>query len=150
MESLQESRFTRRYDKIMFITFSVVMCISIALVALQIHHQVEHEHNRLIEDVRSRSIAVDNLIVSITEHLNLLRTKAETFFLDGHSTDRSHIFYGLAKKENDLYTLDRIPSPYSENQVGNLTGEGDPNDFSAPFIAELEMALGLNSLFEAT
>lgn len=150
MEPLKESRFTQRYNKIMFITFAVVMCISIALVALQVHHQVEHEHNRLLEDVKSRSLAVDNLIVSITEHLNLLRTKAETFFLDHTTVDHSHIFYGLTKKNNDLYTLDTIPSPYSESQVGNLTGEGDPHDFSAPFIAELEMALSLNSLFEAT
>ena len=149
MEPVKESQFTRRYNKIMFITSFVVICISIALIVLQISHQVEHENNQLIEDVRSRSVAVDNLIVSITEHLNLMQTKAETFFLDCDSADHSKAFNSLSNKNNTFYDLDEIPSPYSESQVGNLTGEGNPNDFSASLITELEMALSLNSLFEA-
>ena len=150
MGPFREKQFTQRFNKIMLITSFVVICISIALITLQVHHQVEHEHNQLIEDVRSRAVAVDNLIVSITEHLNLMQTKAENFFFDHVPDDNTKVFNSLANKNKTLYTLDEIPNPYSVNHVGNLTGEGRLADLSPSLRAEIEMALSLNSLFEAT
>lgn len=151
MAAMKESQFTLRYNKIMFITFVVVISISIALASIQVHNRVEQESIQRLEEFKNRSIALDNLIVNITSHLNMMQAKAESFLWeDTHSLGLSNLFHALSDKGDGLYSLDNIPSPYSEEQLGNLTGTGSTQDFSFLIKAELEMALDLNSLFAAT
>lgn len=150
MEKFKERQFTLRYNKIMFITFLVVISISTALAVIQINDQTKHDNIQRIEYIRNRSIAIDNLIVSIIEHLNLMQNKAETFFLHKNRIDSSELFQALFNIDDNLYSLDRIPSPYLEIHVGNLTGQGKISAISTRLKKEIEMAFSLNSLFQAT
>ncbi|MGB5687358.1 MAG: SpoIIE family protein phosphatase [Candidatus Electrothrix sp.] len=149
MEKIKDSQFTLRYNKVMFITFLVVISILVALSAIQIDSQTEKDDVQLVERVKDRSVSIDNLIVSITDHLNLIQTRAENFFLDSYQIDNSKLFRALSSIDDNYYSLDNIPSPYLQRNIGNLTGMGNPANFSPSLKAELAMALGLNSLFQA-
>lgn len=150
MEALKESQFISRYNRIMFITFSVVIGLLTVLTVIQIKSEIESFEHQQVDLFREESKALDELLARITAHLELLRTKAETYFLDTGSVAGSSLFQALAEKDDTLYSLDTIPSPYSERNLGNLTGQGNPADFSRSLRAEVEMALSLNSLFQAT
>lgn len=150
MEKFKERQFTSRYNKIMFFTFLVVIFISAALITIQIDSQTKHDNIQLIEQFKTRSIAIDNLIVSITEHLNLMQTNAQAFFLDPERNSASKFFTALSNIDEHSYSLDTIPTPYAQESLGNLTGEGDISHISEELKEEIEMSLNLNSLFQAT
>ena len=150
MEALKESQFTLRYNRIMFITFSVVISLLTVLTVIQIRNEIASFEHQQVDLFREESKALDELLGRITAHLELLQTKAETYFLDTDSVDSSKLFQTLSQKDDTFYNLDNIPSPYSESNLGNLTGKGKIADFSPSLRAEVGMALSLNSLFQAT
>ncbi|MEK8019117.1 MAG: hypothetical protein VSS75_019780 [Candidatus Parabeggiatoa sp.] len=148
MEKFKEKQFTSRYNKIMLLTLLVVLAVSAALVTLKVYIETKYEDAQLIEQFKTRSIAIDNLIVSITEHLNAMQMEAEAFFLDAENN--SKLFQALSNIDEGSYSLDNIPPPYSKANLGNLTGAGNISHISQSLREEIEMSLTLNSLFQAT
>ena len=149
MKIFKEKQFTTRYNKIMFFTFSVVLIISAGLLTITTYSQTKHDNAQLIEQFKTKSIAIDNLIDSITEHLILMKAKAEAYELDPKQ-ENSILFEALSNTNEDSYSLDNIPYPYTEKCSGNLTGSGKISDMSQSLRQEIEMSLSLNSLFQAS
>ena len=147
MKKFEEKQFTAYYNKLMLATLGVVLLISFALVGLQVRQQARHEEAQLAEQFKTRSIAIDNLIVSVSEHLKLMQRQAEAYFLDPtHGASRLHA--ALGQTDAVQYSLDQIPLPYAEPDVGNLTGQGSLAHLPPDIHEEMEMALGLNRLFK--
>jgi hypothetical protein len=142
----QFKQFTSRYNKIVFSVFIIVFIISAALISIQVSTQTKTDDAQLIEQFKTRSLAIDNLIAGITDHLNLMQTQAEAHFLKPE-TDNDTLFSALENK-GDYYNLDKIPSPYTKADLGNLTGNGKKFELSKSTKQEIGMALGLNSLFQ--
>ena len=147
MKKFEEKQFTAYYNKLMLATLGVVLLISFALIGLQVRQQARHEEAQLAEQFKTRSIAIDNLIVSVSEHLKLMQRQAEAYFLDPtHGASRLHA--ALGQTDAVQYSLDQIPLPYAEPDVGNLTGQGSLAHLPPDIHEEMEMALGLNRLFK--
>jgi len=146
MDKFEDRQFTASYNRLMLLTFAVVLLIAFALIGIQVSSQSRHDEAQLLEQFRTRSIAIDNLIVSVGEHLDLMQGHAEAHFLDpGHG--RSRLQTALAPTGPGQYALDEVPPPQVRDGVGNLTGDGDLADLPPATRDELEMAFGLNSLF---
>jgi hypothetical protein len=143
-------KFTAQYKRIMMFTFLVVLLISTAILGIQIREKIKADDRQLVELFKNKCLAIDNLVDSIGEHVDLLQIKAEMFFLEKNKNDNeSSLFRALKKTESDpdYFSLDHIPPPYQEKHVGNLTGFGT---ISADYKDEVEMSISLNSIFQAT
>jgi hypothetical protein len=142
-------KFTARYKRIMMLTFLVVLLISAAILGIQIREKIRYDDRQLVELFKNKCLAIDNLVDSIGEHVDLLQIKAEMSFIEENKNDyETKLFKALKPPESDpdYFSLDQIPPPYQKMQVGNLTGYGT---ISNNYKDEIAMALGLNSIFIA-
>jgi len=134
----------------MSITYLIVVVISAALLFIQSSEKLKNEKIRITGEFKSHSLALDNLVVSIEEHLNLFHKKAESNFIDGFDeSNPSSMFLSLSNSEEGSYHLDNIPESYGKENLGNLTGYGNISSIDDSLKDEIEMALSLNSLFQA-
>ena len=149
MKKQDVKKFTARYKRIMMLTFLVVLLISAAILGIQIREKIRYDDRQLVELFKNKCLAIDNLVDSIGEHVDLLQIKAEMSFLEESKNGyETKLFKALQPIESDpgYFSLDQIPPPYQRTQVGNLTGYGIiSNDYKD----EIEMALSLNSIFIA-
>ena len=148
MQRFDDRHFTAYFNRLTLLTLAVLMLASLGVVAFQVHSRASAEDAQLVERLRTRALAIDNLIVSVTEQVHILQIAAEEHFLDP-APMRSLLFRALAPSGPQRYALDAVPPPYQAAQVGNLTGAGDLAQLPAEQVDELEMALGLNSLLHA-
>ncbi|WP_039913091.1 cache domain-containing protein [Cellvibrio mixtus] len=161
MEKFEARQFTARYNKIMFYTFFAVLLVSGLLIAIQTISEEKHEKSQLIEQFKTESVAIDNLLVRVTVLLDMMQTNAQDFFKDPRISSSSYL-KSLSVTGTGEYGLDNIPSPYLAEDTGNLTGEGGiatfnkdlKNDgaiaFDNDLKNEIEMAFALNSSFKST
>ncbi len=145
MRRFEDRHFTAYFNRLTLLVLVVVSLISLALVAFQVHSRSRHEDAQLVERFRTRSLAIDNLIVGVTEQLNILQGAAEGYFRDP-PRERSLLFRALAPTAASRYALDAVPAPFGTDSVGNLTGIGELAALPPERVEELEMALALNSL----
>jgi hypothetical protein len=147
MKKFTEKQFTARYNKIMLIVSLVVFVIAATVISVQVSSQERNDDTQLIEQFKTKSLAIDNLISAVTDHLNLMQNQAEAHFLT-KAKESGVLFDALSSKDGDSYSLDNIPTPYTKADLGNLTGNGKISNLSQSVKQEIEMAFGLNSLFQ--
>lgn len=149
MEKFETRQFTARYNTIMLYTFLAVLLVSALLISIQAVSEAKYKNNQLIEQFKTESVAIDNLIVRVTVLLDLMQNNAQDFLLNPRPTG-SLYFNGLAQTGPAEYGLDNIPLPYSTQDAGNLTGQGELGALPAGLKNEIEMAFNLNSDFKST
>src|SRR6187402_1837910 len=149
MEKFETRQFTTRYNKIMLYTFLAVLLVSALLISIQAISEAKYKNNQLIEQFKTESIAIDNLIVRVTVLLDSMQNNAQDFFLNPPPTS-SIYFNGLSAIGAAEYGLVNIPSPYVIKDAGNLTGKGNIATFTDDLKNEIEMAFSLNSAFKST
>ncbi len=147
MKTFDDRQFTAYFNRLTLLTLVAVLLISGGLIAFQVRNQTRTEDAQLVERMKTRALAIDNLIVGVTEQLEILRGQAEAWFLEPRRGP-SRLFEALAPIEDGLFGLDRIPPPFTEADVGNLTGAGRPGAGPPSLAEELEMALSLNPLLQ--
>jgi len=130
----------------MLIVSLVVFLISATVIAIQVSSQEKNDDTQLIEQFKTQSLAIDNLISAVADHLNLMQSQAEAHFLTKEK-EPGVLFKALSSKDGASYSLDNIPAPYTKADLGNLTGNGNIPNLSQSVKQEIEMAFGLNSLF---
>ena len=149
MEKFETRQFTARYNTIMLYTFFAVLFVSALLISIQAISEAKYKNNQLIEQFKTESVAIDNLIVRVTVLLDLMQNNAQDFLLNPRPTG-SLYFNGLAPIGSAEYGLDTIPSPFAAADTGNLTGQGELNQLPSNLKNEIEMAFNLNSDFKST
>jgi len=149
MEKFETRQFTTRYNKIMLYTFLAVLLVSALLISIQTISEAKYKNNQLIEQFKTESVAIDNLIVRVTVLLDSMQNNGQDFFLNPRPT-ASIYFNGLSAIGDSEYGLDTIPSPYAIKDAGNLTGKGNIAAFTEDLKNEIEMAFSLNSAFKST
>lgn len=143
-----KKNFTSRYNRKMFIVFVAVLFISISLALIEIHQIINNNNTRIIEGIKSRTMAIDNFMLNISSNISSMQIKAENFFIGLESSGNSKILNSLSMN-NNIYSLDNIPYRYME-YTGNIIGEGNPLDFSVKLRDEIKMSISLNPLFKST
>ncbi len=161
MEKFEARQFTARYNKIMLYTFFAVLLVSALLIAIQTISEDKHEKSQLVEQFKTEAVAIDNLLVRVTVLLDMMQTNAQDFFQDPRISSSSYL-KSLSMMGASGFGLDNIPAPYSTQDTGNLTGEGDIASFNRDVKSEgaaafnldlkneIEMAFSLNSSFKST
>jgi hypothetical protein len=149
MEKFETRQFTTRYNKIMLYTFIAVLLVSALLISIQAISEAKYKNNQLIEQFKTESVAIDNLIVRVTVLLDSMQNNAQDFFLNPRPT-ASIYFNGLSATGAAEFGLDTIPAPYAKKDAGNLTGKGTVAEFTEDLKNEIEMAFSLNSAFKST
>jgi hypothetical protein len=149
MEKFETRQFTARYNKIMLYTFVAVLVVSALLISIQAMSEAKYKNNQLLEQFKTESVAIDNLLVRVTVLLDAMQNNAQDFFYDPQAT-ASIYFSGLSDIGGGEYGLDTIPAPYLQKDTGNLTGEGSIGELTGPLKNEIEMAFSLNSEFKST
>lgn len=143
----RDRQFTAHFNRLMLATFGVVLLICGALLAVQAVNQARHDDAQLTERFRTRAIAIDNLVATVTEHLRLMQGQAQAHFLAPEAVP-ARLLEALAPAGDGHYALDRIPPPFTPADVGNLSGEGDPARLDGAARDELAMALALAPMFK--
>ncbi|MGC1249116.1 MAG: hypothetical protein WA865_23105, partial [Spirulinaceae cyanobacterium] len=140
--------FFARYNRIISLTFIVVILISLGVFFWQVNSQYKYEISLIQDHFEEEIISLDEILKTNTDYVEALRLRANSFYeVNEEETDRSRLFDSLQyDPQEDIYSLDHIPFPYNSNLVGNLTGKGSLQGHSPEFYREIEMALALNPL----
>ncbi len=140
--------FFARYNRIISLTFIVVIVISLGVFFWQINSQYKYEISLIQDHFEEEVISLDEILKTNTDYIEALRIRANSFYeVSKEDTDHSQLFNSLQyNPQEDIYSLDNIPFPYKSQLVGNLTGKGSLQGRSPEFYREIEMALALNPL----
>ncbi|GAA6135364.1 hypothetical protein NBRC116188_21540 [Oceaniserpentilla sp. 4NH20-0058] len=149
MEQFETRQFTSRYNKIMLYTFSAVLLVSAILITIQTLSKKNFENKELVDQFKTESIALDNLIVRVTVLLDMMQSDAEAFLKNPRSNASIYID-ALDEIDEQHYALDTVPKPFNEANSGNLSGKGVLSNVILANKDELEMSFNLNGLFAST
>ncbi|MBO6519575.1 MAG: SpoIIE family protein phosphatase [Rhodospirillales bacterium] len=140
--------FFHRYNKIMRLTFLVVLVVSGAMFYLQVVQRLDAEKSLISQRLEERASSLNFLLEASAGIVDGMQIQAHTFYNDNpEPPDMSRLMQALKDSVKDgYYTLDDIPAPFLKKGIGNLTGVD--LGFTPKRIHELEMALDLNKLFE--
>lgn len=141
-------RFFKRYNYIMLVTFILVSTTALGLFYLQYSTQYQYEVSKIKSSFIERALHLATLKTA-QDQVDGMKLNAETY-LTTHSqaAPRSPLFLQLEEVNNQQYTLDTISPPFTDKNVGNLTGKGSLQHRDIDFYRELEMALSLNPIFQ--
>ncbi|MBW4553078.1 MAG: hypothetical protein KME35_18495 [Aphanocapsa sp. GSE-SYN-MK-11-07L] len=144
--------FGRRYNWIMSATFAVVVVVSAGIVYLGFRVKYQEQIVDLRDKFQERADNLDHFLEITTSRVDALQLQANTA-LD-LSADRPPLVSVFNQVQElpgqQFFVMDQVRSPLTSEMVGNLTGQGELSDRSADFQRELNMALNLNSSFQAT
>lgn len=146
MADLTTSLFVR-YRRVMRVTFAGVLLVACALIYLQFERTLRAETTSLAERMQEQAVALDAILKNSADAVNAMRIHAEARYRL-HSAERSAspLLSALHPCTPDGgVCLDTPPSPWTQNDVGNLTGYVQAP--SAAVARELDMALNLNDTF---
>ncbi len=140
-------QFFQRYHYIMLITFVLVSSAALILFYLQYQAQYRHEINKIKSEFNERVLHLD-VLRGAKDNVESMKIKAETYMLTHPKADHSLLFKQLQATSAKNYSLDKIKPPFSEQFLGNLTGQGSLIGRDELFYRDIEMALELNSAFQ--
>ncbi|WP_296223966.1 SpoIIE family protein phosphatase [Ralstonia sp. UBA689] len=148
MADLATSLF-ERYRHIMRVTFVGVLLVACALIYLQFERALHAKTINLAERMQEQTVALDAILKSSADAVNSMRVHAEARYrLHDAERPSSPLRNALHPCAPDGgVCLDLPPSPWTQNDVGNLTGYVLAP--SAAVARELDMALNLNDTFRA-
>ncbi|MBD2056173.1 GHKL domain-containing protein [Oculatella sp. FACHB-28] len=149
---LPSTNFFEGYTRIIFATFSLVTVVSSSLFYLQFRSRYQNELEQLQARFLQEASSLNYLVKGASDHVHSLKTEAE-FYLATHSSEETPSLL-LSQLQNlpeeDYYVLDQIQPPFTKDMVGNVTGIGSVEQISPDVKREIEMALSLNPLFQAS
>jgi PAS domain S-box-containing protein len=147
----QVGRFHTTQALSILVVFAVLIAVFFAMLAKQYHLFQRHEKEMLHRQFTERVAYLENLLATVTRHVDGLRTVAEADFLQtraGQSfiqpIEFNHLFEVASEKR---FSLDTFEPPLTRAMIGNLTGEGSLRDRGHDFYREIHMALILNPQF---
>ncbi|WP_204102365.1 MULTISPECIES: ATP-binding protein [Spirulina sp. CCY15215] len=141
-----------RYNFIIRLTIVIFAIVVSILFYWQLQFQYYAEINLVRERVQEAAIQVDESIKTTADYVEQMQVRANSFYEIGQiGIAESLLFDNLKETEEKgqiSYNLNRIPPPYTDRLIGNLTGLGTLRDRDYNFYREIGMAFALNPLFQ--
>jgi sigma-B regulation protein RsbU (phosphoserine phosphatase) len=146
------TNFFRRYNSLILATFSLVLVVSFGLFYLQYCSRYQNEKEQLETKFLEEATSLDYLLQGGINQLASFQVAAESYLKTHLQQERPSLLFSQIENgsNSDLYNLDQIGAPFTEEMVGNLTGTGSLSNLSEDVRREIEMALSLNPLFQAS
>ena len=142
--------FTRRYNRLVWATAAAVVLVSLGLLLVQLRTEYDHEVRLIGDEFRERSLNLENIVKNTTDHVDALQLTAQNYLTVHPTVASSTLFNQIGPGPDGSYNLDGVRAPYQAGMIGNLTGTGALTGRDPAFYREMEMALGLNPLFQIT
>jgi signal transduction histidine kinase len=132
-------------------TFAVVLVVSAGIFYLGFRVKYQEQVVDLRDKFQERADNLDHFLEITTSRVDALQLQADTALdLSADHPPSVSVFNQLQELPGQqFFVMDLLRSPLTSEMVGNLTGQGDLSDRSADFQRELNMALNLNSSFQA-
>ena len=149
MDGLAANLFSR-YNSIMRATFLGVLLIAGALFWVQVDQSDQAARAQLETRLRESALSLNFILKASADNVDDLDSEAEDWFAANPvpSAEPGALYGSLIAGVTDgLFTLDRVPAPFTPELIGNLTARARTPD--PAFRSEVEMALSLNSRFHA-
>ncbi len=149
MDGLAANLFSR-YNSIMRATFLGVLLIAGGLFWVQVDQSERTARTQLEARLREAALALNFILKASADNVDDLEVEAEDWLQTNTTPPEppSALYTRLtARASAGLFTLDRVPPPYTTELIGNLTATARTPD--AEFRSEIEMALSLNGRFHA-
>ena len=149
MDGLAANLFSR-YNGIMRATFLGVLLIAGGLFWVQVDQSDKAARAQLETRLRESALALNFILKAGADNVDDLKAEAGDWFQTHPLPPEppSPLYTRLTARASDgLFTLDRLPAPFTPELVGNLTAAARAPD--AAFRGEIEMALSLNGRFHA-
>jgi len=92
------------------------------------------------------------LVTDSVDHVDLLRRQAEAMLLEPAAPDSARRLFSAIEPSKGFagYAIDQVPAGLQQKTIANLTGSGEIPPAESGAGREVQMALSLNPLFEAT
>ncbi|MEM9542032.1 MAG: cache domain-containing protein, partial [Cyanobacteria bacterium P01_E01_bin.42] len=133
-------------------TITIFTAVISILYYWQLQDQYTYTTNLIQERVQEAAIQIDESIKTTTDYVEQMQIRANSFYeISQIGVAESLLFDNLKESEEQgkiSYNLDRIPLPYTQGLIGNLTGLGALRDRDSDFYREITMAFSLNPLFQ--
>ncbi len=145
-------KFFERYNRVMRLTFAVVLLLSLALFVLQARTRYENAIQRMSDQFSELTTSLDNYLKNTTDHINALQIAAQMSLSGCVDAPSSGGLITLIQDVpgKDLFGLDHISAPYHTSEVANITGKGSFQNRSRDFYRGITAAIILNPLFRIT
>lgn len=142
----------QQYNRIMNITFGVVVIVAAGISYLQFRSQYEQELQAIANRLNDRSINLDYTLKLVTNRVTALQLQGQSFLTVTRDRSLPASPYNQLQEvpEQNRFNLDQLRPPLTREMVGNLTGLGTLQNRSLEFNRELNMALSLNPSFQVT
>ena len=147
-------RFHSRLSSFMLATFLLLGCLATLFLVRSTQYLSRQNNRALTTCLIEKSRQLDSSLARIGDHIRTLRATAQIQAVQTHrdpgpATGRpllSALRYG---ESQGYFHLDGLQHPFLKEQIGSLTGLGNPTHFDTDTLREVDMALGLYSSFQA-
>ncbi|MEM6298555.1 MAG: cache domain-containing protein [Bacteroidota bacterium] len=140
-----EKELFRRYQRIITLTTALVLLASISISWYQFEQHIDYEKLRLHQHSRQTIGRLQLILKSCVNGVEQMRVHAEDYFFPQSFAQThfllDHLGYDTTQNLFNLDTLANVP------EYGNLSGPGNPANFSDTVERELSVALSLNADF---
>lgn len=142
----------QQYNRIMNLTFAVVVLVAGGVSYLQFRNQYQHQIGLLRERLQERSHSLDYILNLVNSRVTAQRVQAESFLALYRTNPQLNPAFNQLEEVSgeNRFALDRLRHPLTKDLVGNLTGLGSLENRSSQFEQELNMALNLNTTLQIT
>lgn len=145
-------RFFGRYARIMRLTYLALVVIAAVLFVMHVQTQYRTSTRLMEERFRQTADSLDYFAKSVADHVEAMRTTAQRYWREDAPTEP---YGGLVAQVRDReggkhFDLDDVRPPFSQAEVGNLTGAGSFRGRSADYYRGARVALGLTPLYQTT
>ncbi len=140
-------QFFKRYNYIVLVTFFTILTIMGGLLYIQYRTNYNHKINQLKNAIDERLLSLEYALHIAKYQVEGMKIKAESYLATHPAPIGVALYSQLQPISTQSYSLDNIKPPFTDKNIGNLTGIGTLANQSNDFYREIEMALDLNPLF---
>ncbi len=141
--------FFKRYNQIIFATFSFVVIASSGLFYLRFDAQYKNNISQLEYLFEKRTLNLDYWLKSATDQIDGLQIQAQAFLVTNPTRPKDSPFFDSFTADGGSYNLDVLAAPDGSEKLSNIIGFGSIDNRPTDFYRDLEMAWSLNPKFEA-
>jgi len=150
-QAMNDTKFFKVYYKTIRVTSLVILIAALLLSTFQFIRGLEHEHTLIKKQFQQSNADLELIIKACVKHVTALKIRAENYLNFPELEQAEPLFSYLRSKPNEaFFHLDSLPNKSYEAFTGNLTGQGALAELAEADIEEMNMALSLSHLYEAT
>lgn len=149
-KEINRKDFFGRFYRIMIITVVIATALSVGLMLIQVTGLQQSEDARRLTEFNTKTLNLEYIIRSATDHVNLLQNELEDFSHVATPDVYSPFAASMSQINPKLYGLVSLPQGIDPNSTGYMVGLGKLNQLDHFTKQEIRMVYHLNAAFRGT